>query len=147
MVMLKAYTSNLVPQLIWNFDATQLTKNNNSNPDYVYTAAENGNSNPLTYIGDEILPVGVKWLHMGSAHGEYADLVVIIAIDSMQEDDYWVKSIPGLSQSNKIGSSGYLVFCKTRAANTPFYEWFVENIVIATLNNCRDWNKLKVCYI
>lgn len=143
-VMLKACTDGLSAQQIWNWDATQIVSNNSTHANEVFVVNENTKTEPLSIVGDERLGFGIKWLHLASAAGEYGPLIFIVAVENMSDNDYWVEKVFGLSQCNSSSSFGYLVFCKNRSANSAFYEWFITNIAVPTINLCRDKNNLKV---
>lgn len=144
-IMIKACTENLLPQLFWNWDATQfqitsLGKNKN-----VYTLKLeddlerlSGTKRPLTLIGETTTDIFVKWMHMGSAAGEAIPFVLLFEISEMKNNAFEVFEVPGLGHSPTAGSLGYLCFCHSRAGNEKFFTWFINSIVIPTINNCRS---------
>jgi hypothetical protein len=144
-IMLKAYTENLPKQLIWNWDATQFVINTSDSDQRVCVINNPSDSTPVTVVGDSPLGCAIKWMHMGSANGEYAPLVLLVAIDELGVDDFEHYKVPGLSQCNQAGSVGHLCFCKTRAGNDAFFEWFIQDIAVKTVENCRTVNRCMVC--
>ena len=136
-IMLKALTSNLPPHVIWNWDATQFVYNA-SNSDQVLVLVDSRDKKLITSRGDDKLSIVIKWMHMGSANGEVVPLTLIVAIDEMKGNDFHVVQVPAMSYKREHGSCGYLAFCPTRAANPAFFNWFVEDLAIPTINESRE---------
>jgi hypothetical protein len=143
-IMLKAYTETLPKQLIWNWDATQFVINRSASGQSVCIINNPGDTTPVTVVGDSPLPCAIKWMHIGSANGEYAPLVLLVAIEELGVDDFEHYDVAGMSQCNQSGSIGHLCFCRTRAGNDAFFEWFIQNIAVETVENCRTVNQCMV---
>jgi len=144
-IMLKAYTYYLKSQMIWNFDATQFVCRMMGSGKLVCTIVDRDQKRPTAVIGDDPLAIAVKWLHMGSASGDAAPLVLLVATPDMKEEEFEVFTIRGLSHMNSGQRDGYVVFCKTRAGNAKFFNWYVTNIAVPTVVATRDYYECKVC--
>jgi hypothetical protein len=143
-IMLKAYTETLPSQLIWNWDATQFVTKATGGPGKVCIIGESGKNDLVTTVGDDGLAIGLKWMHLASANGEYAPFVLLVAIAELNEDECFRYEVTGLSQCNQSGQFGHLVFCKTRSGNDQFFEWFITKIAIPTIDTCRKVNNTSV---
>ena len=75
--------------------------------------------------------MGIKWILLISASGAISRVVLIVAVDGFDENQFVKYPIDGLSCSLE-GSSppGYLCFCKARAGNPAFWKWFLMDIII-----------------
>ena len=143
-IMLKGCTEGVPNQLIWNWDATQMVVNTSGVPRSVCMVNNAGIEDPITVVGEEALSFCIKWFHLGSANGECAPLVLMAAIDELDEEDCFCFPVPGLSQSNQSGSIGYIAFCKNRCGNSKFFEWFISEIAIPTIAGCRVAHRISV---
>jgi hypothetical protein len=144
-VMLAAFTKLLWRQCIWNIDATQFKISENFADDTVDIIKDEEDDSPIsTNSAGKEIGIAIKWMQMGSAHGESAPLVLMVALKDMKEDQFYVAEIPGLSSTTDVGRVGYLVFCKSRAGNKDFFRWFIEHIVIPTVTKSRESHEAKV---
>lgn len=80
----------------------------------------------------------VKWVLMASAQGETSPLVLIITIPDMKDGTFFAKKLVGLSGSQEIGASGWLYLCNSRAGNAALWQHWFKNVVIPTMQSCRD---------
>ena len=74
----------------------------------------------------------------------WRDVVLVIAIDCLNEDEYHVLEVPGLTYSANPIEIGYIAFCKSRCCNSQFYGWFIENIVINTIKTSKEIKKVQL---
>ncbi len=135
-IMAKSCLENMPSQLIWNWDATQFVVGGGEAESEVYVI-KNGDKSPVSITGNESLSIGVKWMHMGSAAGETVPTVLLVAVDELKATDFYVVKIPGLASTANVGTFGYLCFCKTRVGNSAFFQWFINNIAIETVESSR----------
>ncbi len=63
--------------------------------------------------------MAIKYLHMRSAAGEVAPMVLIVAVDLMKESGLYVIDFPGLNYYTISGKYSYLVLVNNRAGNSP----------------------------
>ena len=61
------------------------------------------------------LPFYIKVMHMSSAFGEVSDFVAIISVEGLQENEWHVEKVIGLSYTCQFRSVGYIYFAHTRA--------------------------------
>ena len=80
----------------------------------------------MILISTQSLAVAVKWVHAGNVYGDVIPLVLLLAVDSMHEDDFYYKAIPGLSHTGACDSIGYICCTKTRAGNAAFGHGFLQ---------------------
>lgn len=142
-IMLKACTEDVLPQLLWNWDSTQFVTKA-SGPQRVCIVKNSGITEPISSVDENVMPSCVKWMHMGSANGECAPFVLLVAIPELEEEDFFHYEVGGLSQFNCSGQFGHLTFCKSRAGNDRFFEWFITKIAIPTITACRETNGIAV---
>jgi hypothetical protein len=139
-IMIKALTEDIPPHLHWNWDATQFVVGQSDKSKKVYTVRledKAENKQPLSILGEESLDIGIKWMHMGSAAGAAIPIVFLVAVDSLKADDFRVYTIPGLSVTVSANAVGYLCVCSSRAGNAAFFSWFIQNVAITTVEECR----------
>ena len=60
------------------------------------------------------LPFAIKVMQLCNAAGESGRACIIVAIKTMQSEDFFSFLVSGLSWTGEIGGSGYVYFCKTR---------------------------------
>jgi transposase len=142
-LMLKAFTTDVPTQLLFNWDFTQFIYDE-SDTVLSWVVADRERSRPISAKGDASLPIAIKYMHMGSADGYVAPMVLMVAIPEMKEGEFVVKQVPGLSQINALNSHGYLIFCTSRCGNDLVFQWFLENIVINTIEEVRKAFRLYV---
>ena len=143
--MLKAFTSDLWHNCIWNIDATQFVINEKHGNDTVDIVKDEDDSSPVTTNSQgKEMGIAIKWMQMGSAAGVSCPTVLMCALKDMDADECYVVPIRGLTHTIATNQIGFLVFCKSRAGNRKFFKWFVENIVIPTTTAERDFNECKV---
>jgi hypothetical protein len=119
-IMLKACSNGICPELLWNFDATQLNTKYQGSGRSVYVI-KGTVKNPFSVVEDSSLGLGVKWLHIGSAAGDHGPIVLLVAWMELGEDDFIWKTIPALSVHGSSETPGYICFCKSRAGNRAFF--------------------------
>lgn len=140
--MVKACSSNLPGQQIFNWDPTTFTVSEKGKGKLVYSIAVMGDKTPLSIVGDESLDMGIKRVHMGSVTSVALPLIFLIAIDEQGAEDFEVFEVPGLTYFSSPETVGYLCFCKTRAGNAKFIEWFLISIVIGSIKSSALFFKL-----
>jgi hypothetical protein len=141
MVMANSYVKNINPMLLWNFDFITFVIPRRGSNQSVYIADNDDPDVPVSVVEDEALPFAIKWVHLANAAGSCGPLIFIVAIDSIPPDKHYVAEVRGLSYNNDSTQTGYLVLCHTRNATDGIYRWFLKDIVIPTVNACRQyWN-------
>ncbi len=141
-IMAKACSDNVPKQSIWNWDPTGLQVREQGKGSKVYSIKIENDKSPLSTVGDESLDMGIKWVHMGSANGEAIPLILLVAVDDLDPEEFVHFEVPGLTYSSVPGTVGYLCFAKRRTGNTKFITWFLKDIVIASIKRCNTFYKL-----
>ncbi len=137
MVMAEAYSKNLPPELIWNWDATTFIINTPGVDQPVYVVKDDNLLIPPSVVADDPFPFAIKWLHLANAAGNTAPLVLIVGIESIPAGYGEIFCESGLNYSGDGLSVGYIVFCHNRSANDIVYRWFLEQQVIELINEIR----------
>lgn len=145
----EAFASDLAAECKWNADGTTFeVKRNPAGKYYCVYVEERKNkrvevaeTNGATSLEH---PIYIKWMAMTNAVGNMSPVVLIVAIDKMNEGDFIPFIVPGLSSSKVIGEFGYVIFCKSRAGNEALWRWYYSNIVISTISQSQLYYKKKV---
>ena len=132
-IMNAAFLSDLSAGMIFNWDATQYCINAEGHATII--KGEGDNSVPATSLSAGGLGFAIKYYH---AAGDLAPAVFIISDDTMAEDDLFVQEIVGLSHTQLVDATGYLVFTKTRNCNARFYRWYAHVVVAPFVIKCRE---------
>ena len=93
---------------------------------------------PLTEIENSTLSQAVKWVMLCNANGQVADDVFLLSDASMNEEEFTVTEIKGLSHNVDPSASGWLCFAKTRGGNKNFFFWYMTKIVTKFVAACRE---------
>lgn len=140
--MCYAFAKGLISAMIFNWDATQFKVCGDTSYNVEIVSCKNdGLTMPSTRQSPGETDIFVKLYHYHNAAGNVASPVYCVACESMAADDFLVKPIIGLGSDAAIGSTGYLVFTKTRCCNEAFYRWYVREIVVPFLVDARKYNK------
>jgi len=121
MVLLAKSTMEGTPaQLNWNWDFTQYTVAVQGESDTGYIVAYDDNKDPISVVRDSALPFSIKYAHMGSASGENAPVVFMIAVNDVKALDWHVAEVVGLIAPTGSTRKGYLYFGKERSGTPEF---------------------------
>jgi hypothetical protein len=135
-IMNEAFVSPLVAPMCFNWDATQYCINAEGHATIV--KCEGDSSKPPTALSDGGLGFAIKYYHFHNANGDLAPAVFIIADDTMTAEDFYFEEVVGLSHTQLVDATGYLVFTKTRNCNAAFYRWYAHHIVAPFVEVCRE---------
>lgn len=61
----------------------------------------------------------------------------------MGPEDFYFEEVVGLSHTQLVATTGYLIFTKTRNCNAAFYRWYAHNIVASFVDACRTSHECK----
>jgi hypothetical protein len=142
-LMLKSFAEGICPQLFWNWDFTQFVYDHTETQE-CWIVADRADKRSINKNCCDGLPLAIKYMHLCSADGEPGPMCLLIAVSGMNDEDFVIKEVPGLSQLNTSSSVGYLIFCSSRCGNDNIYRWFLENIVMNTIQRTRNTYKLYV---
>jgi hypothetical protein len=143
-----AFAGYLHAENKWNADATGAKVTLNEKGQMVLTLLDDGaeQENVVSSTTVHDLDIFIKWMHMGSAAGESADPVFIIAVDKMPEGEFFYRSVKKMGNSMNTGSVGHLYICKKRAGTASMWRHWFLNVVIPTIKKTRDYYDFKVYY-
>jgi hypothetical protein len=140
----KAFCSQLFPEMIFNWNATQYVVNSDGDESGIFIKAELPSDRDLSGESGGGLDFAMKLYHFHNAAGFCSPPVFVIADNSMSEGEYKVFKIDRLNSDRSMDSYGYLCFTKTRACNSTFYKWFVFNVVVPYITERREKRSCKV---
>jgi hypothetical protein len=135
--MVWAFAEQLEPNMVFNWDATQFGVSKDSGNDVVYIKNECDDDLPLTVESGGETCIFIKY-YFHNAADDCAQAVYLIADSEMTSDALETYEIPGLGNGSELASRGWLCICKSRQANTKFYEWFGEHIVVPYVSDSRS---------
>jgi hypothetical protein len=135
-VMLSSLIQDKPPELIWNYDATNL-KCEFDGHNKIVSVVQTNKIHP-TKVGDCCMDLFVKWIHLACADGHSGPIILLFCLETLQEDSFHVIEVNGLNYSSDLGAKGYVCFCRTRAGNMAFFNWFISTIVIPTITISRS---------
>jgi hypothetical protein len=142
-LMIKACLEGKLEPLVWNWDGTQFVVRMTAAGARVYILDDDEDPTPVTAIGDSGLDYAIKWMFLGSAAGDAAPLVFIIAAPDLPPDKWQVYEIKGMSVTTDSGKTHYLCIGHDRQGTAHLYQWFMRSIVIATIVKTRSDNDLR----
>ena len=140
-IMNEAFLSSIDAAMCFNWDATQYCINQEGHASIV--KCEGDNSRPATALSEGGLGFAIKYYHFHNANGDVAPAVFIIADDTMGPEDFFFEEVIGLSHTQLVDATGYLVFTKTRNCYAAFYRWYAHNIVVPFVELCRNSHQCK----
>lgn len=143
-VMVKAFCSELYPEMIFNWDATQYVVEPEKNGTGIFIKSELPNNSPLTAESEGGLAFAIKLYHFHNAAGYCAPTVFVIADDSMGPEEFKVFKVPKLTSHMNQDSCGWLCFTKTRSCNSTFYRWFANEVVVPHVKKTREGDQCQV---
>lgn len=97
--------------MCFNWDATQYCVDAEGHATIVKCRGDD--ERPATALSAGGLGFAIKYYHFHNAAGDMAPMVLIIADDTMEENEFFVQEVAGLSHTQLVDSTGYLVFTKT----------------------------------
>jgi hypothetical protein len=135
------------PALCLNSDATQFQCGGNGDTTVAVKYDENSigdkGSRSLKTTNSKkkdegIIKYFVKYYLIISAVGMVSDPIYMLADDNMDEEEFRVYEIAMLGTGHNLKENrGYVVFTKTRAANTKFYKWMNEKVLFPFISDLR----------
>jgi hypothetical protein len=134
-VMNEAFMGNRDSTMCFNWDATQYCVDAEGHATIIKCRGDD--DRPATALSAGGLGFAIKYYHFHNAAGDMAPLVLIVADDTMEEGEFFVQEVAGLSHTQLVDSTGFLVFTKTRNCNAAFYRWYAHNVVAPFVLKCR----------
>lgn len=141
-LLFNAFQSNIDPLLIVNMDATQYFCRNDNEGKSKLVVIDRSAPATTTASSSGEMGIFVKSYVMCSAAGYIGPMVILFAIDSLNDEVCESHEVPGLSHFPSTDTSGFIVFCKTRAGNTAFYEFLAEKVICPWIQKIRSANAL-----
>lgn len=129
-----AYSASLRGENKWNADATTI----------VVIIKDIDNKEP---VASSSLPNNLNWLALNNAGGEAGPLVLMIAVPTMEEDNYFATQVLSMGSTTAMGERGWIYFSKTRGGCSSMWVHYYSNLTIPTLMLSNDCHKHKVCYV
>ena len=136
-VMNQAFLSERDAAMCFNWDATQYCVDAEGHTSIVKCEGED-RQRSATSLSAGGLGFAIKYYHFHNACGDVAPAVFIIADDSMSETELFVEEVTGLSHTQLVDATGFLVFTKTRNCNAEFYRWYALTVVAPFVIKCKE---------
>ena len=140
-IMNEAFVSSVDAAMCFNWDATQYCINAEGHATIVKCGSDS--DKPATALSEGGLGFAIKYYHFHNANADVAPAVFIIADDTMGPEDFVWEEVVGLSHTQLVGATGYLIFTKTRNCNSAFYRWYAHHIVAPFVQTCRESHDCK----
>lgn len=134
-VMNDSFMSSRDASMCFNWDATQYCVDAEGHATIVKCKGDD--ERPPTALSAGGLGFAIKYYHFHNAAGDMAPMVLIVADDTMGDNEFFFSEIPGLSHTQLLDAVGYLVFTKTRNCNSSFYQWYANFVVAPFVLKCR----------
>jgi hypothetical protein len=135
-VMNEAFMGTRDATMCFNWDATQYCVDAEGHATIVKCRGDD--DRPATALSAGGLGFAIKYYHFHNAAGDMAPLVLIVADDTMGEGEFFVQEVAGLSHTQLVDATGFLVFTKTRNCNAAFYRWYAHTVVAPFVLKCRE---------
>lgn len=127
----KAFCSDLSPEMIINWDATQYRISGDGELKRMVRHDDGLDHIPPTAEGSGELDQFIKLYHLNNALGLVANPVFLLANPLMEEDEFIVHKVYGGGNVSNVGCDYcYQVYTKSRCGNDAFYRWFAKEIVV-----------------
>ena len=150
-VLLFAFANGKCPEMMANWDFTTFgCLNEDGDNEKVYfkklsaKEAADLEQKPITVASAGDLGLYIKKAHLHNAHGNIAPPMYFLQDDTMDDEDFTIHKVAGLSHSSDITAFGYVVFGKSRCMNLSFYKWFFTDHVFPFVVQCREASDAKV---
>lgn len=134
-VMNAAFVAPLIAAMVFNWDATQFCLSPDGYMKII--KCEGDTSKPPTSISAGGLGFAIKYYHFHNANGDIGPAVFIVADPSLGENEFHCFEMAGLSHTQVMTATGYVVFTRTRNCNAAFYRWYATTIVVPFVNLSR----------
>ncbi len=144
----EAYSGHLTDLSKWNADGTTFVFSAEGHVKHVYRLSKelelqiNGGVPSQTKysekgrrFGPQDFDYAIKVMHLCNAHGDVGTLTAVVAVDSMDAEDFHVERIAGFSNTCAAGQSGYIYFTKTRAGNKNMWSHYFLTVVIPCITS------------
>ena len=134
-----AIGSFLLAAYKWNADCTTFIIKAAGTGQKVIVVRETGDKSQVTSTvvnGD--LNLLMKWFALGNAAGTIGAPFIIVALDDMEPDDFYLAKVPGLHTSDDVNATdGFLAICKTKGGTSElwkryFLDYCIPQIVAVT---------------
>jgi hypothetical protein len=143
-VMVHGFANHLDAAYKWNMDATtvKVSKSLDDQKEVIMVSFHDANFNGRVVQGpNDSHCVYVKWFHFCSAAGVSGPLVLIIAVDSIPENEFYASRVEGMKLSAVAGTpNGWLYAAKDRSGNAAMWKHFFLNVIIPTLQTNKAEN-------
>lgn len=127
------------PALHFNVDATTFEVGNTSRGRVkVLVPVGPQKTNPKLVENGQSVTYYIKYYLLMSASGHIGHSIYIIADEGMKKDEIKVYKVHGLCVAPTLSGFGYVVFCKSRAANVAFYRWFNTTVLFEMVDMHRN---------
>ena len=94
--------------------------------------------------GRNELPYSIKGMFATSRGGLVAPLVIIVADETLEKDEFHAHKAKGLSVTSSAEDTGYVVFSCTRSGSVLLWSWWIIEILLPFCLTIRE-NQIRSC--
>lgn len=120
----------VLPELCINFDSTtNLTFKNEHQyllGKKAYYWSKDLAGKPLKLVGDDGLPMVVKFLIAVNGYGAALPTVMMLEDPTMADDEFCIQQVPQFSPYANNEMPGYFAICRSRVGNVEFFRWYLK---------------------
>ena len=126
---------NLPAVYKWNCDCTTFECRSEGSGKLVCVVREKGDHSQVASVSSAgELNLIVKFFGLGNAGGNIGAVVLIIAVNDMPENVFFVREILGLSSTSTVGEKGWIYICKTKGGTATLWRHWFTMICIPTIS-------------
>lgn len=141
-------TADLNDEDCFSFDASSFETHRNGSLNEQLVAVvcddeEKNNDSPISSNTPSDLCYSIKGQFASSRGGNVAPVVVIIADVSLEKGIFKVHEVPGLCVTGSANDVGYIVFSPTRAGSVSLWKWWIRDVFVPFILQCRRLQKFR----
>jgi hypothetical protein len=131
-IMHYSIAEGLIPEMIFNFDATSFKIS--TKDDYVYFAFDEEDDTPVTRVSDDGLDIFVKVIVCHNAGGELGPLTFVIADKKIEDIQYYEINSSCNPPKDRI------IFAASRGGNQEIYSAYMNDTMIPFIRKIKEQN-------
>lgn len=142
-------TADLNDEDCFSFDASSFETHRNGSLNEQLVAIvcddeEKNNDSPISSNTPSVLCYSIKGQFASSRGGNVAPVVVIIADASLEKGIFKVHEVLGLCVTGSANDVGYIVFSSTRAGSVSLWKWWITDVFVPFILQCRRLQKSRI---
>lgn len=147
-ILKEAFSGHLPPMSIFNGDATTAIIKPDGTGMKVCVVREKDVKDHQVTSKEKVadLNILIKIFCLGNASGEIPAPALIVALDELEDDQFFAREVVGMSHDSGVGKAGWLYACKSRSGNPKMWKHFFTRYVIPSIANATAVHKRKLCF-